>query len=56
VECRTITEAKKEYDLMAESLRLLKQLEEMEKDNRFFKKRRHSLRRKSISGVSVYSK
>lgn len=39
---------------MAEKLRLKKQLEEME--NSFLKKRRHSLRRKSNSGVSIYSK
>ncbi len=37
-ECRTNTETKEEYDLMAENLRLRKQLEEMEKENRFLKK------------------
>jgi transposase len=37
-ECRTNTETKAEYDLMAENLRLRKQLEEMEKENRFLKK------------------
>ena len=37
-ECQTNTDAKQEYDLMAENLRLRKQLEEMEKENRFLKK------------------
>ena len=37
-ECQTNTEAKKEYNLMAENLRLRKQLEDMEKENRFLKK------------------
>lgn len=37
-ECRANTEAQEEYDLMAENLRLRKQLEEMEKENRFLKK------------------
>ena len=33
-ECRTNTEAKQEHDLMAENLRLRKQLEETEKEAR----------------------
>ncbi len=33
-ECQTNTDAQEEYDLMAENLRLRKQLEEMEKENR----------------------
>ena len=37
-ECQTNTDAKQEYDLMAENLRLRKQLEETEKENRFLKK------------------
>ena len=37
-ECQTNADAKQEYDLMAENLQLRKQLEEMEKENRFFKK------------------
>ena len=37
-ECQTNADAKQEYDLMAENLQLRKQLEEMEKENRFLKK------------------
>lgn len=37
-ECQNNTEAKQEYDLMAENLRLRKKLEEAEKENRFLKK------------------
>ena len=37
-ECQTNADAKQEYDLMAEDLQLRKQLEEMEKENRFLKK------------------
>ncbi|MBZ4669699.1 MAG: putative family transposase orfA [Oscillospiraceae bacterium] len=37
-ECQTNTETKAEYDLMAENLRLRKQLEEVEKENLFLKK------------------
>lgn len=37
-ECQTNHEAKEEYDYMKENLKLRKQLEEMEKENRFLKK------------------
>ena len=37
-ECQTNADAKQEYDLMAENLQLRKQLEKMEKENRFLKK------------------
>jgi transposase len=37
-ECQTNTETKAEYDLMAENLRLCKQLEEAEKEVLFLKK------------------
>ena len=53
-ECRTNNEAKSEYDYMKENLQLKKQLEELRKENDFLKKRRHSLRRKSIRGLSIY--
>ena len=37
-ECQTIPEAKEEYDLMKENLRLRKELEEIRKENLFLKK------------------
>jgi transposase len=37
-ECQTNHEAKEEYDYMMENRKLRKQLEEMEKENRFLKK------------------
>jgi transposase len=37
-ECQTNHEAKEEYDYMMENRKLRKQLEEMEKENKFFKK------------------
>ena len=37
-ECQTSQETKKEYDYMTENRKLRKQLEEMEKENRFLKK------------------
>ena len=43
-----------EMDLMKENLRLRKELDEAKKENSFLKKRRHSLQRKSIRGLSVY--
>lgn len=43
-----------EMELMKENLRLRKELEEAKKENLFLKKRRHSLRRKSIRGLSIY--
>ena len=54
-ECQTNEEAKADYDYMKENLQLKKQLAELQKENDFLKKRRHSLRRKSISGLSIYS-
>ena len=54
-ECQTNEEAKADYDYMKENLQLKKQLEELQKENDFLKKRRHSLRRKSINGLSIYS-
>ncbi len=54
-ECQTNEEAKVDYDYMKENLQLRKQLTELQKENEFLKKRRHSLRRKSISGLSIYS-
>ena len=54
-ECQTNEEAKIDYDYMKENLQLKKQLEELQKENDFLKKRRHSLRRKSINGLSIYS-
>lgn len=54
-ECQTNEEAKADYDYMKENLKLKRQLAELQKENDFLKKRRHSLRRKSISGLSIYS-
>ena len=57
-ECQTTalehSDAPNELELMKENLRLRKKLEEAKKENLFLKKRRHSLRRKSIRGLSVY--
>ena len=49
-ECQTNEKTQTDYDFMKENLRLKKQLAELQK------KQRHSLRRKSIRGLSVYSK
>ena len=54
-ECQTNEEAKADYDYMKENLQLKRQLAGLQKENDFLKKRRHSLRRKSISGLSIYS-
>lgn len=54
-ECQTSEEAKADYDYMKENLQLKRQLAELQKENEFLKKQRHSLRRKSISGLSIYS-
>lgn len=54
-ECQTNEEAKADYDYMKENLKLKRQLAELQKENDFLKKRQHSLRRKSISGLSIYS-
>ena len=37
-ECQTTASSQKEYDYMKENLKLRKQLEEMENENRFLKK------------------
>lgn len=54
-ECQINEEAQADYDYMKENLKLKKQLAELQKENDFLKKRRHSLRRKSIRGLSIYS-
>ena len=54
-ECQTNEEAQADYDYMKENLKLKKQLAELQKENDFLKKQRHSLRRKSISGLSIRS-
>lgn len=54
-ECQTNDEAKADYDYMKENLQLKKQLAELQKENDFLKKQRHSLRRKSIRGLSIHS-
>jgi len=54
-ECQINKEAQDDYDYMKENLRLRKELTEFQKENEFLKKRRHSLRRKSIRGLSIYS-
>ena len=58
---QTNPDAPNEMELMKENLRLRKELEETRKENLFLrqgqaapKKQRHSLRRKSIRGLSVY--
>ena len=55
-ECQKNEKAQTDYDFMKENLRLKKQLAELQKENDFLKKQRHSLRRKSIRGLSIYSK
>ena len=54
-ECQKDHITKEEYDYMLENKKLRRQLEEQEKEIRFLKKQRHSLRRKSLSGLSIYS-
>lgn len=53
-ECQINEEAQADYDFMKENLKLKRQLAELQKENDFLKKRRHSLRRKSIRGLSIY--
>ena len=60
-ECQTSPQAKENYDSMKENLRLKRENEELRKEIAFLrqgraapKKRRHSLRRKSIRGLSVH--
>lgn len=47
-------ESSNEAELMKENLRLRKELEEAKQENLFLKKRRHSLQRKSIRGLSIH--
>ena len=47
-------ETKNEAELMKENRRLRKELEDARKEKLFLKKRRHSLQRKSIRGISFY--
>ena len=47
-------ETKNEAELMKENRRLRKELEDARKEKLFLKKRRHSLQRKSIRGLSIY--
>ena len=54
-ECQTNEEAQADYDYMKENLKLKKQLAELQKENDFLKKQWHSLRRKSIRGLSIRS-
>lgn len=53
-ECQSNEEANAEYDVMKDNLKLRKQLQELQKENDFLKKRRHSLRRVSSRGLSIY--
>ena len=61
-ECQINEEAKVDYDFMNENLKLKKQLAELQKENDFLKESIatlvawHSLRRKSIRGLSIHSK
>ena len=55
-ECQSNPESQKDYDTMEAMLKLKKENEELRKENLFLKKRRHSLRRKSIRGLSIYPK
>ena len=50
-ECQNNEEAKAEYNYMKENLQLRKQLAELQKENEFLKKQRHSLRKKSIRSL-----
>ena len=53
-ECQTNEEAMNQLELMQEIRKLRQEKAELEKENLFLKKQRHSLRRKSISGISVH--
>lgn len=54
-ECQTNEEANADYNYMKDNFALKKQLAELQKENDFLKKRWHSLRRKSIRGLLIYS-
>ena len=53
-ECQTNDSEKSQLELMEEVRKLRQEKAELEKENLFLKKRRHSLRRKSISGISIH--
>ena len=53
-ECQTNDAERSEYEMMQEVNRLRQELLEAKKGNDFLKKLRHSLRRKSINGISIY--
>ncbi len=53
-ECQTNDEEKSQLELMEEVRKLRQEKAELEKENDFLKKQRHSLRRKSIRGISIY--
>ena len=53
-ECLTNDEERSQLELMEEIRKLRQYNSELEKENLFLKKQRHSSRRKSISGLSIY--
>lgn len=53
-ECQTNDTEKSPLELMEEVRRLRQEKAELEKENLFIKKQRHSLRRGSISGISIH--
>lgn len=53
-ECQTNDSEKSQLELMKEVRKLRQEKAELEKENLFLKKQRHSLRRKSISNISVH--
>ena len=55
-ECLTNEEAKADYDFMKENLKLKKTARRTPEGKRLLKKQRHSLQRKSIRDLSIYSK
>ena len=53
-ECEKNPETKDTKDIYEENRRLLKKLEEAEKEVRFLKKQPHSSQRKSIRAIPIY--
>ncbi|XHU95112.1 hypothetical protein STRR_06410 [Streptococcus thermophilus] len=53
-ECQTNNKEKSQLELMEEVRKLRQEKAELEKENDFLKKQRHSLQRKSIRGISFY--
>ena len=51
-ECQNNDEEKSQLETMEELRRLRREKAELEKENSFLKKQRHSSRRESISGIS----